>query len=41
MKTNDLLDMIGEANDEFIHDAKTNQKTKTVYLAKLILKEEF
>lgn len=30
MKTNDLLDMIGEANDEFIHDAKANQKAKTV-----------
>lgn len=30
MKTNDLLDIIGEVNDEFIHDAKANQKTKTV-----------
>lgn len=30
MKTNDLLDIIGEANDEFIHDAKANQKQKTV-----------
>ena len=30
MKTNDLLDIIGEANDEFIHDAKANQKPKTV-----------
>ena len=28
MKTNDLLDMIGEANDKFIHDAKINQKSK-------------
>ena len=30
MKTNDLLDIIGEANDEFIHDAKANQKQKVV-----------
>lgn len=30
MKANDLLDIIGEANDEFIHDAKANQKQKVV-----------
>ena len=30
MKTNDLLDMIGEADDEFIHDAKVNQRQKVV-----------
>ncbi|MGN1156881.1 MAG: hypothetical protein ACI4TK_11950 [Agathobacter sp.] len=30
MKTNDLLDIIGDANDEFIHDAKANQKQKVV-----------
>jgi len=30
MKTNDLLDIIGEANDEFIHDAKANQEQKVV-----------
>ena len=34
MKTNDLLDMIGEANDEFIHDAKINQKSKTARFPK-------
>lgn len=34
MKTDDLLDIIGEANDEFIHDAKENQKPKTVRFPK-------
>lgn len=35
MKANDLLDIIGEANDEFIHDAKANQKTKTLRIPRL------
>lgn len=30
MKTNDLLDLIGEANDEYIHDAKANGGAKIV-----------
>lgn len=29
MKANDLIDIIGEADEEFIHDAKTNQKVKS------------
>ena len=30
MKTNNLLDIIGEINDELIHDAKENKNTKVV-----------
>ena len=30
MKANDLLDIIGEVNDEFIYDAKTKGEAKTI-----------
>ena len=32
MKANELLDILGEANDEFIQDADTNSKAKTMRL---------